>query len=1646
MSNLSFQKAVKQLLNASLSILVVSPLTIVSLADAATLNLPNVPVDAATTTMAAKPNFMYILDNSGSMVRDYISPSLSDDSPALRDWGGQCKTALKNRDGRKILDVKQVGSRLKIKTENISGTPADSIFTVGDLVYIAIPEFKVSGKPFFSGTYEIKASDYVAGTSSTCTAWNTNTITQPPYSFGQTEGFDSAGSCYPAATSPISNSGSTTQGFTSKAGNSGTDPNGNCGWYDPPDIPPGGQCVSSTAGTSASGGTNLEIDVTPDTGLAGQTNQQMTTAQLEDAYIQMDRDYNNTNPSWGVDGWYETSSCDTDYYDNSVYGYEPPNASAQVNSLYYNPAVTYEPPPQPTKVGQTYPANLMPSMTRSYTNGWTTVPNNGLQLMTTVIKTGAYYTYMPDRNSTNVGDPLTPAAIYWMAGGTTNNLNYKPEMVWCDTPSRPQIFSSDQAWHESNRCKQNLANSNTSLKSPNYPYFYPPMTDGIAGGNPSSPSQTIIYYDTEQHQYGDPSLSGYQSVMAADPIGFYVFGERYYQANPHYFTVTPIEYCTTAQLTDCKLASTFTPTPTVQNPPATHKFPSFVRYCRSLIKAGNAARQTLADDPDHTGTEPECQAQYTGATTNDWGMTGGPDYRFARYGLFNRVEITKNGLGQIDATKSYTKVASRTDCSGSIGASGCTADEEMTNYANWWAYYRTRNLMMKSASARAFDALNSNMRVGLMTINDPQEYNGVDTNGNGSTGTYLKVDDFTNTSGGQKEKWLTALYGVPETTAATPLRKALSIAGKLFSGKGAGVGLADDPVQYSCQKNISLLTTDGYWTGSLSDGTAQKLDATAVGNQDGGATIPPQKDGLNSSDTLADVAMYYNKGGLRNSVLSNCTNQSTPPLTADNLCVPGTDGEKMRTFTMGLGVDGTLGFDKDYRVAGSSPDYDAINSNPQTKNWPTPTANGPTAVDDLWHAAVNGDGAYFSAKSPTDVTSSLASLFSSLSIEAEVGTPPAVTNQRPSNSSTNPDYGFSSLYIKGEWTGNLVARKLASGLGSFYLDSDNDGSPDAPVWCADTPSANDGNTPSSCDVSHSLPSMTAATRNILIAGGGGDNLQSFTFANLTASQKAYFQSGHIGALSQWTSLTVTQKANADEQALVDFIRGDKTYEDQSTAVPPVVSLYRERKGILGDITESDPVYVANPVFGYFDAGYLSPIAPSTTSFVAQQATQNKKTVYVGANDGMLHAFDATNGAERWAFIPTAMLPNLYKLADKDYEHQHTNYVNGKATVGDYFDGSKWRTLLVSGFGAGARGLFAIDVTDPDAPELLWESTDNKLGYIYGKPVITKRVDGTWVVLTTSGYNNSGGSIGGDGHGRFLALNPTSGAILNSADVSTVTFTGYTPQYPGNMAPLSALAADPEKNNVSKYAYAGDIYGNVWVFEIAANVVRPLAQLQAPSLANSAVKIGQPITTPPVLTKVNDNINALVMIGTGKLLEFSDLASNELQTIYAIKDNYSGTNLGIPRDSTGPGNFIEQQFTTTGQSRTISSAASVNLNTDKGWFVDMDDSGERQVSRGYLLGGILYMPSIVSAGTTCEPTGHGWLNQFDYSTGNVISSGVYSDATIAGLVPLVKTGSNGDDVIETAIAQKDGDITVSPPGEPPSSSPARKRLNWRELVQ
>src|SRR4029077_770479 len=363
-----------------------------------------------------------------------------------------------------------------------------------------------------------------------------------------------------------------------------------------------------------------------------------------------------------------------------------------------------------------------------------------------------------------------------------------------------------------------------------------------------------------------------------------------------------------------------------------------------------------------------CQAKYTNPTA--------PLYQFPRYGRFNRDSIVNDG-------RTFANRPNRTDCT-AVGTAGtCNWTEEMQNFANWYTYYRTRMQMMKTATGRAFQQFVSNpagspprpdtLRVGYITINSPT-----------SSNNYLRINNFNPT---QASSWYTALYAA-NPGSGTPLKTALSRAGWIFAGKmntglTSGIPAADDPIQASCQRNYSILTTDGFWNASAAAGQtlggANIAEVDHVQSAAGVDQLVSQVDGTwdggisGASGTLASVAQYSYQTDFRNAGAGPLTSPSSVPtanqdVSANN--VPAKSGNKdflttqhMVTYTLGL-ADGLMRYQPDYDTA-TSGDFFNIKNGPvgacfcapgAACNWPAPQADNPSALDDLWHAAVNGRG------------------------------------------------------------------------------------------------------------------------------------------------------------------------------------------------------------------------------------------------------------------------------------------------------------------------------------------------------------------------------------------------------------------------------------------------------------------------------------------------------------------------------------------------------------------------------------------------------------------------------------------------------------------------------------------------------------------
>lgn len=819
-----------------------------------------------------------------------------------------------------------------------------------------------------------------------------------------------------------------------------------------------------------------------------------------------------------------------------------------------------------------------------------------------------------------------------------------------------------------------------------------------------------------------------------------------------------------------------------------------------------------------------------------------------------------------------------------------------------------------------------------------------------------------------------------------------------------------------------------------------------------------------TSDSLADVAYYYYQTDLRTPDLNNCSNTigttTYSSLCDNNVLGAGKDvnqQQHMTTFTIGLGASGTIKYESNYENAAKDTDnsttqyYDINNG---TANWPDPITNsGEQRIDDLWHAAVNGRGTYYSAGNATSLSSGIKSALSGITARTGSSSAAATSNLEPV---AGDNYVYVALYRTVWWDGDLKAYTIDPNTGELSSTS---------VWSAQA----------KLDATVAAAGAGNDGRAIKYFNSSAvDKLKDFTSTNLSADSKSsYFEnkcSGATPALSQCgagSTLTAAQKTLADTaDNVVKYLRGQNGYEIEAGNAN---QLFRNREHVLGDIVNAVPVYMKKPPFSYdkFDATY--------GQFKSDNASR-APTVYAAANDGMVHAIDAsddqnTRGSERWAFVPSFVMPNMYKLADSNYGGNHRYFVDGSPTVADICttlsttDSSlcaakaNWKTILVGGLNKGGCGYYALDVTDPTAPKGLWEFSDANLGYSFGNPVVTKRKDGKWVVIVSSGYNNvpgnDCGSTGGDGNGHVFVLDAATGALLDDIPTytSAATAAGSTTT-PSGLAKLNAWV-DNEYVNVASRLYGGDLLGNLWRIDFDDNY--GTSGKEATLLGQFTVSgYKQPVTVKPELGEVTSGAVTypVVLVGTGKYLGSTDSADTHQQSIYAIKDKLTDTGYGSVRDDS---HFVSRTLTQTTDSsgraiRTVS-GSSIDWADKDGWYIDLNPDNlsptERVNVDMQLQYNILTAAANVPDQNACNVGGYAWLYFIDIDTGrNLSTSGnsaigvkLSSNALVAG-IKTVKL-SNGKTV--TIVTDTAGGVGVeSNPSGTGAAAGAVRRTMWREI--
>ncbi|MGZ9044461.1 MAG: pilus assembly protein [Telluria sp.] len=441
---------------------------------------------------------------------------------------------------------------------------------------------------------------------------------------------------------------------------------------------------------------------------------------------------------------------------------------------------------------------------------------------------------------------------------------------------------------------------------------------------------------------------------------------------------------------------------------------------------------------------------------------------------------------------------------------------------------------------------------------------------------------------------------------------------------------------------------------------------------------------------------------------------------------------------------------------------------------------------------------------------------------------------------------------------------------------------------------------------------------------------------------------------------------------VDYLRGARTRE-----IGQPNGVFRRRTGILGDIVHSVPMLVGAPSASVQAADYAK--------FYAA-ASKRRSAVYVGANDGMLHAFDADTGAEMFAYVPNALLPALHELTRPGYIHRA--YVDGSPGHGEALVNGKWRTVLVSGMGTGARGVFALDITDPShfgsGLGALWEFTerdDPSIGHVRSAPQIAKFQVGTksgqpvfrHFAVVASGFNNYEAKASADAARGALFLLSLDKPTGDPWELDVNYYKLVTPISDAGKAnalapPGFALSA----NGSVRYAYAGDLQGNLWRFDFSGKpsswqkAVGPGNKNAPLFVARDAAGRRQPISHAPRVVYAPGS-GYIVLFGTGSFIENADAdpASFGPQSFYGIRDStrkpavlVAGRDDLVQRVLAGQG-----PYTVTGEALLFEGA-----NARKGWYFDYPNArqqGERAAATPLLASGTLIADTLSPGTDACK---------------------------------------------------------------------------------
>lgn len=776
-------------------------------------------------------------------------------------------------------------------------------------------------------------------------------------------------------------------------------------------------------------------------------------------------------------------------------------------------------------------------------------------------------------------------------------------------------------------------------------------------------------------------------------------------------------------------------------------------------------------------------------------------------------------------------------------------------------------------------------------------------------------------------------------------------------------------------------------------------------------------------------------------------------------CLPTT---KTRTFTPGSAPAATLLKDPLWYTAkwGGFKDSDANDKPNLSSEWDAKNASGQYVADQV-------PDNYFYVSNPLGLSAALNSAFDSILKASGTASSVAVNTASLSTDS----YVYQAIFTSSTWSGQLLAKKIDPVTGvvaatatwdsGLKLESQNwDTGRTVLTWNPDS----------------------AATRKGV----------PFRWSNIGSTNQTYLNSGSYG------------------QERLNFLRGDNTNE-AATTNPSFRARSDSNLGghfKLGDIVNSAPIFVGAPPFLYPDT--LEDPSGATKKYSSFRNAQKNRTpiIYVGANDGMLHGFnacavtsqpgcsDATqHGKEVIAYVPAAAYPNLSALSNPNYGSSHKYFVDLSPTAGDVFGDFSatvssctagcWRTLMIGGMRAGGKAYFALDITDPSAfseatsqatNQVLWEYTHADLGNTFSDVTIAKMhtASGTrWAAIFGNGYNST------NGYASLFIVDAITGALIKKIDVDTAGSNGLS----------TPVVVDTDGNYIADYIYAGDLKGNMWKFDVTDNnevqwgsyystgsTPKPLFK------AVDGANVAQPITSRPEVGKHPDGLAGyMVYFGTGKYVEVGDnnpgATPSPTHTFYGLWDKDTNGNGGTPIVRAD----LLAQTITEGTFRTVTNnpiywdgetyAGTPSFTgSHKGWRDDLltttaGDLGEMVVSNPILRSTRVIFTTLIPDTQQCTSGGSSWLMELNYQNGgrlavdvfDINNDGVFNSNDRDGgatVISGVKTGigiSPTPTMIDDPAKGRELKIVTGSSGaissvsnNPGPLTPATGRRSWRQI--